>query len=334
MQKASSGQTEQRSGASSYCCALCAGQIPEIVGEWDRNGAALTTVICVRCGLVSHAQIPSDQELAAFYYDSYRQEYNRELTPSPKRVVREWRRGQERFELVRRYLRPNDQIFEIGAGIGCNLKPFEFAGHRTSGIEPGGGFSDYSRGTMRCQIKTALLNELTEHAEYDVVLLIHVLEHLPEPRRALEKIRQLLRTEGRLYVEVPNLAAPHAAPGKIFHRAHLYNFTPWTLGMLANASGFEVTHVLSTEHDRNLKVWLTRRSSKEWHIDSTAMPRTMQALRRYSRLSYHLRSNYLRERFYECLDRLSQWWGQKQAYAEILRTCSEFSPARAATKVA
>ena len=43
---------------------------------------------------------------------------------------------------------------------------------------------------------------------YDSIFLVHTLEHLDEPISALSKIRRWLSPQGRLFIVVPNAAAP------------------------------------------------------------------------------------------------------------------------------
>jgi len=79
---------------------------------------------------------------------------------------------------------------------------------------------------------------------FDVARFSHTLEHLPSPRRALERAHRVLRPEGRLFIEVPNAAS---LDRRIFGRhwagwrlpQHLYHFTPETLARLLVCTGFQ-----------------------------------------------------------------------------------------------
>ena len=91
---------------------------------------------------------------------------------------------------------------------------------------------------------------------FDVITMYHVLEHLYDPREALSKAYQLLRSEGLLVVAVPNFDSLQA---RLFRQRwyhldaprHLYHFTPRTLKMLLHKAGFKVleTRWFSIEHD-------------------------------------------------------------------------------------
>jgi SAM-dependent methyltransferase len=313
-------------------CEVCACRRFETIAERDRRGDVLETVACWRCGLVSHARIPTDDELAHYYEEEYRQDYNGEETPSPRRVVREWNRGRQRFERLQPFVAAGERVFEIGAGIGCNLKHFELAGFDASGIEPGAGFGRFSREQLHAQVRPGFWRDVPSAPAYDLVLLIHVLEHLNSPSQALRHIRQILRPGGRLFIEVPNLAAPHAAPSKLFHYAHVYNYTPWTLAMLARASGFAVTRVFSEERNRNLAMLLTRSNEFTLEVDPASYLKTIRAVTRHNTWTYHLRPSYVWERCGEIGGVLWERATASTTLRAILKQCAATSAGSGGSK--
>lgn len=319
-------------------CDLCGGQQFEALSERDRRGRALNTKVCTTCGLVSHADIPTPEELAAYYAKEYRRDYHGEFTPSAHRVVREWKRGQKLVEQLQADLRPCDRVFEIGSGIGCTVMNFSLAGYDASGVEPGDGFRQFSTEKLHAKIGGGFLDELPQAKQYDVALLVHVLEHLPSPTAALTNIRGLLRPGGRLYVEVPNFAGPHAAPGKQFHFAHIYNFTPATLRMVAAKCGFAVKHAYTAPFDRNIGMLLELNDQVTFRVEPQSYAQTMSAVRRFSTLTYHLRPTYLRERWQGFVSQLGDRWQAKARMQQIIERCDahlaqptkEISPRRRA----
>lgn len=304
-------------------CDLCDHRAFELVADRDRRGLPLETVVCRVCGLLTHAQLPTDAELNAYYDRQYRRDYHGEYLPSPHRVVREWRRGKYLTRQLAPYLFPDDRIVEVGCGLGCTIKNLELAGYRSEGIEPGEGFRRFATESLRAKVTPGFLASMPRQADYDVVLLVHVLEHLASPTNALAHLRSMLRPGGRLYVEVPNAGAPHAAPSRMFHYAHIYNFTADTLEMLAEKAQLRVERWMSAPHDKNLCVLLTCGTRHGWRIVPESYARTMQALRHHDTLRYHLRWTYARDRLrtavghpcdHFCAARRMQW---------ILNICQE-----------
>jgi 2-polyprenyl-3-methyl-5-hydroxy-6-metoxy-1,4-benzoquinol methylase len=302
-------------------CDLCGETKLERISERDRLGKPLATVVCSRCGLVSHAAIPSDGELAAVYAGEYRYEYHGSYVPAAYRVVREWKRGQHLVRQLQDEVAPGERVFEVGAGLGCTVMNFALAGYDASGIEPGEGFRNYSVEKLRARIEAGYLEDVPPRKQYECVLLVHVLEHLPSPTLALRQIRNLLRPKGKLYIEVPNLAAPHAAPGKQFHYAHIYNFTPATLRMLAAKTGFVIKRAYTAPFDRIIGFLIEASDTAYLRIEPQSYSQTMAALRRYNTFTYHARPHYVAQRLATVADHLSDRWEAKRKLEAIVSQC-------------
>ncbi len=71
--------------------------------------------------------------------------------------------------------------------------------------------------------------------KFDVVSLVHVLEHIESPRIFLEQIRSKLRPTGRLFIELPYYADN---PFELLIADHATHFDPVTIQHLLAASGF------------------------------------------------------------------------------------------------
>jgi SAM-dependent methyltransferase len=303
-------------------CDLCEQSVFQRICEQDRKGQRLLTDICSTCGLISHAEIPTDDELARFYARRYRQNYHGEYAPAPYRVIREWSRGRQRLDLLRPFLHETDRTMEVGCGMGATIKQFELAGFAVEGIEPGDGFRQFGIERLRAPIRPGELADLPRSPTYDVVLLVHVLEHLSSPTASLRHIREMLKSGGRLYIEVPNAGAPHAAPGYMFHFAHIYNFTSDTLRMLVEKAGFKTRQWLSPPEDKNLRLLVEPAANTAWKLDRGAFERARQAVTGHSTISYHLRRGYLRERFATMVRHPGSYLFASSRFQQILRRCA------------
>jgi SAM-dependent methyltransferase len=104
------------------------------------------------------------------------------------------------------------------------------------GIEPGAGYREMAR--QRGTETVAALDELdpAKLGAFDLVSMIHVLEHLPDPVGYLRELRQTwMSPDGRLLVEVPNLFGHRGA-----ELSHLLILGPRTLRQTLESAGFRV----------------------------------------------------------------------------------------------
>lgn len=142
-------------------------------------------------------------------------------------------------------LKSKGKLLEIGVGRGVFLREAERAGYDCSGIEPSAGlvrnFRSYSsipmfHGTLQDFVQT------TPHQCFDVVVMNHVLEHMPDPLTALDQIRSLLTDSGIAHIAVPNVAAWESRlPGwTSYEPYHLFYFSASALQGISQRVGFHV----------------------------------------------------------------------------------------------
>lgn len=317
------------SAAARKTCDFCERDAFELIATRDREGEPLDTVICTHCGLVAHQSIPTEEQLDAFYRVDYRQDYHGEIKPSARRVMRAWKNGERIYRQVAPHLGANTgRLMEIGAGIGCTVKVFEQHGWDACGVDPNIGFQTYSHDRLKARVSAGNLYDLSDDTAYDVVLLVHVIEHFRSPRLALERIHQLLKPDGMLYVECPNLAAPFAPRAKMFHFAHIHNFTPWTLEWLANHCGFQtIARFGDGDRDPNLQFLFQRKedtASTPAPIDySSGYQRTMDAVNKHNMLTYHFRPSYLAKRIAKIMGYLNEHVHAKGHVSRIESSCRD-----------
>lgn len=303
-------------------CDLCQHVEFEIIGHRDRDGQPLETKLCKRCGLVAHRDLPTEVELQQYYATTYRLDYNGESTPSTRRVMRAWKNGERILRQIGPLLPKSGRVLEVGAGIGCTVKVFERAGFRSEGIDPGGEFLNYARQRLNAQVQVGDLYDLPETHQFDAVLLVHVIEHLASPRKALNKIATLLKPGGLLYVECPNLEAPFARRDRLFHVAHIHNFIPASLEMLANSCGFAVDQRFGDQQDPNLQRLLRYTGDPKEVDGSQNYERVLDSLRRANWGPYHLRWRYLSERLQKLFGYASEHLTSRQFVAQRIAECA------------
>lgn len=306
-------------------CDLCAGSKFQTIANKDRHGQDLETAICASCGLVRHAKLPTEVELQQFYSTTYREDYNGERTPGPRRIMRAWNNGERICHQVAPLLESNSRVLEVGAGIGCTVKVFEKAGFASEGIDPGGEFLKFSRDKLHANVQVKNLYDMPQQQEYDAVLLVHVIEHLRSPHESFEHIAGLIKPGGMFYVECPNLQAPFARRSKLFHSAHIHNYVPATLQMLAESCGFRLRKRFGDDQDTNLQMLFQHSGENQLNIDTENYQRTVSDLNRSNPLPYHLRWRYVADRLTKLSSYTSEHLRAKNFVNQLIHDCDKAS---------
>jgi len=148
-----------------------------------------------------------------------------------------------------------------------------------------------------------------------------VIEHFRSPRAAIAKIAGLLKPGGMLYVECPNLQAPFARRDRLFHVAHIHNFVPTSLSMLAESCGLKLHKRFGDEQDSNLQMLFQRSNDRPLQIDEKNCERTIAGLRRSDFLPYHLRWRYLAERIQKLYSYAMEHLVSKRFVGRLIAEC-------------
>ncbi|MDQ6814868.1 MAG: class I SAM-dependent methyltransferase [Bacteroidota bacterium] len=136
-------------------------------------------------------------------------------------------------------------LLDIGAGTGAFAHTMEQAGWKVTGLEP----DDIARKKALDNYGLTLLElshlDQTNADTFDAITLWHVLEHVHDLHRYLEKFMQVLKLSGRLIVAVPNYTCYDSFIYKECWAAydvprHLYHFSPKSMQILLEQKGFEL----------------------------------------------------------------------------------------------
>jgi SAM-dependent methyltransferase len=147
-------------------------------------------------------------------------------------------------------------LLDIGAGGGEFVYAAQCSGLNAVGIEPNLGYSEFARDAYGVRIDTLDLDQVADR-RVEMVTLFHVLEHMPKPIEVIEALYQIVKDDGWLFIEVPNIEQADASPSNIFFQAHLLYFSESSLSAIAT-SYFEPIYI---ESKGNLKILFKRRSA-------------------------------------------------------------------------
>jgi SAM-dependent methyltransferase len=137
-------------------------------------------------------------------------------------------------------------LLDIGCGSGLFLHLARKRGFVPHGMDVSVAAAQLAQSLYGIQVRQGAIGDrIWSDGYFDFVTLFHVLEHLPEPRAALQYVRKLLKPDGNLILQVPNVESLQA---RLFGSRwygldvprHLINFTPRSLDLLLREAGFEV----------------------------------------------------------------------------------------------
>lgn len=149
------------------------------------------------------------------------------------------------------------KVLDIGCGNGATLKSFsmrspgwELYGHElNSGAE-----SALLRIPGFRRLFSGDLSEVNE--QFDLVFMVHSLEHFVDPPVAVNNVADLLSPDGWLFIEVCNVLEN---PFDLLIADHLMHFSPNSLEALLARSGLEVVHASTNCVKKEISI-LARRS--------------------------------------------------------------------------
>jgi SAM-dependent methyltransferase len=146
---------------------------------------------------------------------------------------------------------PGGRLLDVGCSLGYTLEAARALGLDASGVDVSVHAVDecVRRGF---DARLGGLDDLPfEDATFAVVVLKHVFEHTPTPRRTLAELGRVLVPGGAVFFAVPNLeyfkAARSPQTSRFFRgeggQAHYVYYTPATLSRLVESEGFRVSRV-------------------------------------------------------------------------------------------
>ena len=225
-------------------CPLCNSRQWNIVSRRMQHNLNASTVICKNCSLVFTNPLPFREIYESFYLNAY-SDYYSNISAKPNGMNREYEPPRIRYKLDRiESVRPlaGASLLEAGPGHGLFLRWAQRRGASVLGVEPSKTFYQ----SLEAQGFTCL-NQSFERIQppdgklFDIIVINHVLEHFYDPNDALVRCRKLLKKDGLLIVEVPNILKPFRSLDRYFLRyVHTVNFSPWTLQKMLEKNGFEV----------------------------------------------------------------------------------------------
>lgn len=197
---------------------------------------------CRGCGLLFTYPRPAPEVLQR-YYDPDGEWQSAHAAKRAKAQTKTKRAAPALMATLDRYFpatrpRPGARVFDFGCGSGVWLNSFQDYGWLTSGLEPSTdvAFARHER-----------LTSVPSDPSFDLVVVWHVLEHLPRPLDTLRMLAGAIAPGGFCLVSVPRvdtLAVHRDLPYLLQPRTHIVAYTEACLRGLMASCGLETVTAL------------------------------------------------------------------------------------------
>jgi len=257
------------SASSSVVCRLC-GSSALHLHYTQGNSDEFSFYRCSVCKLVNYDLSGGlDQE-------KYEQSFDDPLDEG----IRTNRAKTATFEFLARHLPGRGRLLEIGCGNGRLLHLSRQAGWTVSGLEISAFLAQEVTRRLGIPVIVADIGEyeMTSRPnddKYDLIVLRHVLEHLPDPRSVMAVIRSLLVEEGHVLLEFPNIEGldcqckrwlrrmrlMHKKYPPSYKPGHCNEYCRKSFQYLVDQTGFALVTWETYSHDRIRNLLFN-----QWHI--------------------------------------------------------------------
>jgi SAM-dependent methyltransferase len=205
-------------------------------------------------------------------------------------------RWRDRREAILKH-KSSGALLDLGCSSGAFLETLKGQQWELFGIEMSEGAAKKAAARSGARVFVGdILDAPFAAGNFDVITCFDVLEHVYEPRKVMEKVRQWLKPGGIFYTLVPNIQCGEARLFKSYWYGlelprHLSHFSPESLQFLADSVGLQVAS-LQTHRNSALeyslhylgdtalsKIGIPRKSLAEANPPSILWKVTRKALR-------------------------------------------------------
>ena len=167
---------------------------------------------------------------------------------SPKsieKLPKQWRSAiDQQIKFIKKHVATDASVLEIGTGEGIFLNELSKHRYRTFGIEPS------KEAALRAEklgldiIQGYFPNDKLKNRKFDLVIMSQVLEHIENPLKVFEDIKEILSENGKIMLVQTNYKGimPKIFRGKWYAwvpEQHFWHFTPRGILEMAKKQGFK-----------------------------------------------------------------------------------------------
>jgi len=230
---------------NNFKCIICASNRFIQLAFKVRDSKKHKILECKTCKQLQLFPIPLQSELKKYNDENLQDKnvnYFGTISDHRKKSIKDTNR---RVNFVKKYISKKSKVLEIGSGHGFFLQAIKNEGYQISGIEISKEKKRILKKVTNAEIfDVDLVKQTPNIQKVNAIVLFHVLEHIEKPVNFLKNLKNLLRKNGRIIIEVPNsddlfLRENQAYQKWYWQLAHISYFNPNTLKKSLKIAGYK-----------------------------------------------------------------------------------------------
>ena len=148
----------------------------------------------------------------------------------------------------------NGKLLDVGCGTGCFVLMARKRGFECIGLEHSKRFSEFASNLGLNVLNTTLIDICFPNRFFDLTSYLEVFEHISKPSEELEEVHRILKDDGLLVIEIPNVTF-QLFKAKVFKCfginyyglmpfTHLVHFSEKTITRMLEKNGFRIVKIL------------------------------------------------------------------------------------------
>ena len=223
--------------------------------DWFLTNEKFDIIECKNCGFIFTNPRPEINIIEKYYesedYISHTNQ-KKSVLNSVYEIVRK-QKIKNKYKLISK-ISSGKRILDIGCATGELLNKFKKSNWSVHGIEPNEKARNFAIENYGLNVNgEEELNNLKEKG-FDVIMMWHVLEHVPLLNERIKELKRLLKSDGVIIIAIPNPESWDAKFYKEYWAAydvprHLYHFTQNAIKKLFEKHNFSIQKIIPMKFD-------------------------------------------------------------------------------------
>ncbi|MPW24779.1 methyltransferase domain-containing protein [Alkalibaculum sp. M08DMB] len=237
-------------------CIICGGKDYKLVKKGVRDNPLINVVKCNYCSHHQLFPVPESHKINEIYDNDKQVKSIYEVIDVDAIRVKSITDTERRVELTKKYITSKEsRVLDVGTGYGFFVNIMKRYGYDIEGLEIGNERRKIAERMCNKPIYSYNLLEdvpVAELLKYEVITMFQMLEHITDIELFLCNARELLQTQGKIIIEVPNLKDHMLSISEeykefFWQEAHISYFSPEMLNQVLTRSGFKDIHIFGVQ---------------------------------------------------------------------------------------